>query len=45
MNDEIEDEKTLINEKTNEEFSVRKNEDENDDTVIIIERTAKKKKR
>ena len=39
------DEKALINEKTSEEFSVHKTEDENKGTVIMIERAAKKKKR
>ena len=40
----IEDEKMRINEKTNEEFSVRKTENEEGNTVIIIERAATKKK-
>ena len=40
----IEDKKMHINEKTNEEFSVRKTENEEKDTVIIIERAATKKK-
>ena len=43
MNDEIEDEKTLINEKTNEEFSMRRAKNAEEDTIIIMERAAKKR--
>ena len=39
------DEETLINKLTNEEFSVRKTENEEGNTIIIAERVAKKKKR